>query len=73
LFLEFEGAFQDAEVFVNGRRLGEHKGGYTGFSLDITGSAQTGDNLVAVRLNNRWDPQLAPRAGEHVFQRRHLS
>ena len=67
LFLEFEGAFQDAEVFVNGRRLGEHKGGYTGFSLDITGSAQTGDNLVAVRLNNRWDPQLAPRAGEHVF------
>ncbi len=67
LFLEFEGAFQDAEIFVNGRRLGEHKGGYTGFSLDITGAVKTGGNVVAVRLNNRWNPRLAPRAGEHVF------
>ena len=67
LFLEFDGAFQDAEIFVNGRRIGEHQGGYTGFSLDITGAVKTGDNLVAVRLNNRWNPELAPRAGEHVF------
>jgi hypothetical protein len=67
LFLEFEGAFQDAEIFVNGVRLAEHTGGYTGFSLDITGAVKTGGNLVAVRLNNRWNAQLAPRAGEHVF------
>jgi beta-galactosidase len=67
LFLEFEGAFQDAEIFVNGLRLTEHTGGYTGFSLDITGAVKTGGNLLAVRLNNRWNPQLAPRAGEHVF------
>jgi plastocyanin len=67
LFLEFDGAFQDAEIFVNGQRLAEHKGGYTGFSLDITGAVKTGDNMVTVRLNNNWDAQLAPRAGEHVF------
>ena len=67
LFLEFDGAFQDAEIFVNGQRVGEHKGGYTGFSLDITGAVKAGANAVAVRLNNRWNPQLAPRAGEHVF------
>jgi hypothetical protein len=67
LFLEFEGAFQDAEVFVNGRRIGEHTGGYTGFSMDITSAVKTGGNVVAVRLNNRWNAQLAPRAGEHVF------
>jgi hypothetical protein len=67
LFLEFEGAFQDAEIFVNGLRLTQHTGGYTGFSLDITGAVKTGGNLLAVRLNNRWNAQLAPRAGEHVF------
>ena len=67
LFLEFDGAFQDAEIFINGQRLAEHKGGYTGFSLDITDVVKTGDNVVAVRLNNLWNPQLAPRAGEHVF------
>ena len=67
LFLEFDGAFQDAEIFVNGQHIGEHRGGYTGFSLDITGAVRIGDNVVAVRLNNNWNPQLAPRAGEHVF------
>jgi glycosyl hydrolase family 2/F5/8 type C domain-containing protein len=67
LFLEFEGAFQHAEIFLNGRRLAEHSGGYTGFSLDITGAVKTGGNLLAVRLDNRWNPRLAPRAGEHVF------
>ncbi|CAN5397977.1 glycoside hydrolase family 2 TIM barrel-domain containing protein [soil metagenome] len=66
--LEFEGAFQVAEMFVNGQRVGEHRGGYTGFSIDITGAAHPGqDNVVAVRVNNLWDARLAPRGGEHVF------
>jgi hypothetical protein len=67
IFLEFDGAFQDAEIFINGRRLAEHKSGYMGFSLDITDVVKAGDNVVAVRLNNLWNAQLAPRAGEHVF------
>jgi hypothetical protein len=67
VFLEFDGAFQDAEVFLNGQRLAEHQGGYTGFSVDITGAVKPGDNVVAVRLNNLWNAQLAPRAGEHTF------
>jgi hypothetical protein len=65
--LEFDGAFQVAEVFVNGKRVGEHKGGYTGFTFDITDTLKAGDNIVAVRVNNLWDARLAPRAGEHVF------
>ena len=67
LFLHFDGAFQDAEVFVNGTKAGAHQGGYTGFEIEITDAAITGGNLVAVRLNNRWNPRLAPRAGEHQF------
>ena len=65
--LEFDGVFQVAELFVNGQRIGEHKGGYTGFTFDITDAVKTGDNVVAVRVNNIWDPRLAPRAGEHTF------
>jgi beta-galactosidase len=65
--LEFEGVFQVAEVYVNGVFAGTHRGGYNGFSIDITKAVHPGDNLIAVRVNNIWNPQLAPRAGEHVF------
>src|SRR6185436_17173466 len=65
--LEFDGVFQVAELFVNGKRVGEHQGGYTGFTFDITDAVKTGDNVIAVRVNNNWNPRLAPRAGEHTF------
>jgi hypothetical protein len=64
---EFDGVFQVAEIFVNGRQIGEHRGGYTGFTFDITDAAKVGDNVVAVRVNNLWNARLAPRAGEHTF------
>lgn len=67
LFLEFEGVFQEAEIFVNGKRAGGHVGGYTGFSIDISPYVIQGDNVIAVRVNNLWKPDIAPRAGEHVF------
>jgi hypothetical protein len=67
LSLEFEGAFQDAHVFVNGVEVAHHRGGYTGFPVDISAAVHPGRNLIAVRVNNEWDPTLAPRAGEHVF------
>lgn len=66
LFLEFDGVFQEAEVFVNGRKLKTHTGGYTGFSVCLSPAVREGDNLIAVRVNNRWQPDVAPRAGEHV-------
>lgn len=65
--LEFDGVFQVAEIFLNGEKVGEHKGGYTGFTIDISTAVKAGENLLAVRVNNLWDAQLAPRAGEHVF------
>ncbi len=66
-FCEFAGAFQDAQVFVNGHLIGGHQGGYTGFSLDITAAIHPGDNLLAVRLNNNWNAQIEPRAGDFNF------
>lgn len=65
--LEFEGVFQIAEVFVNGTLAGSHEGGYTGFSIHITSFLRPGDNLIAVRVNNEWNGQIAPRSGEHTF------
>ncbi|MCS7034399.1 MAG: discoidin domain-containing protein, partial [Phycisphaerae bacterium] len=59
--------FQVCDVFLNGRRVGGHRGGYTGFCIDITEAVRQEDNLLAVRVDNHWNPRLAPRAGEHIF------
>lgn len=67
LFLEFDGVFQEAEVYVNGTLAGTHRGGYTGFSIRVTPYVKRGENQIAVRVNNLWRADLAPRAGEHVF------
>lgn len=68
VFLEFEAAFQHAWVYVNGTLVGEHKGGYTAFSFDITDAVKFGaTNLVAVKLSCEWEPDIAPRAGEHQY------
>jgi len=65
--LEFEGAFSVTDVWVNGTSIGTHRGGYTGFVFDITSALQTGDNVIAVRVDNRWKADLAPRTGDHQF------
>jgi len=65
--LEFEAVFQTADVYVNGRKIARHRGGYTGFPVDLTAALHPGRNVIAVRVDNIWDPALAPRAGEHIF------
>ncbi len=67
VFLEFDGVFQETEIYVNGKLAGTHVGGYTGFSVDISDALKVGRNLIAIRVNNLWRPDIAPRAGEHVF------
>ena len=64
---EFQAAFDQAQIYVNGKQVGEHIGGYNGFSIDITSAIKTGDNVVAVRLNNNWNPQIPPITGDHTF------
>ena len=67
VFIEFEAAFQYSKVYVNGVQVGEHKGGYTGFTFDISANIKAGDNVIAVRVDGAWNAQMAPRAGEHIF------
>lgn len=65
--LEFLGVFQTAEVYVNGRLVGRHEGGYTPFIVDISDAVRAGANEVFVRVDNLWNPRLAPRAGDYSF------
>ena len=42
VYVYFEGVFQVADVYVNGQRLGQHRGGYTRFIFDATSAINFG-------------------------------
>ena len=64
-FLYFEGAATTAEVYVNGRHVGTHRGNFAGFCFDVTGVLQPkGKNSLAVRVSNKWDKNIPPLAGD---------
>lgn len=52
LWLEFDGAYRDCRVFVNGFFVGHHESGYSSFRYDITDVANCGGkNVVSVRVD----------------------
>ncbi|MDW7692940.1 glycoside hydrolase family 2 TIM barrel-domain containing protein [Flammeovirgaceae bacterium SG7u.111] len=52
VFLEFEGIYRDAKIFVNGKELAHQLNGFEAFLVDITKAAKEGENLIAVSYDN---------------------
>ena len=68
LFLRFEGANSVANVFVNRRWIGEHRGGYGAFVFEITDRVNYGkENTITVRLNNGERLDVMPLVGDFNF------
>ena len=64
-FLRFEAASSVADVYLNGHLLGEHRGAFGAFAFEITTNlSATGTNVLAVRVSNKWEPDLAPLSGD---------
>lgn len=61
IVIEFEGAMQQSDVWLNGRLVTQHKGGYTPFSADLSAMLAYGKtNDLVVRLDNRAGPDFPP-------------
>ena len=68
IYVEFDGANRVAEVFLNGHRLGEHRGGYARFRFDLTDAVNhDGGNLLAVRVSNAINDDIPPVTGDYTF------
>ncbi len=52
VWIDFDGVYRDAKVYLNGRMLGEHPGGYDSFRYDISRYARYGSaNVLAVSVD----------------------
>lgn len=61
LFAHFEGVMAYARVFLNGIYLGEHKGGYTAFRINLTPALRAnGPNILAVHVDSSERDDIPP-------------
>lgn len=68
LYLRFEGANSIADLFVNGRHAGQHRGGYGAFVFEITDFVNYGKaNTLRVSVNNAETLELMPLVGDFNF------
>ena len=64
IFVDFGGVMTAARVFINGRDLGEYKGGYTPFSFELTKDINwNGDNVLAVEVDSTERKDIPPFGG----------
>src|SRR5690606_38005645 len=68
LLLHFGAVDYHARVWLNGEFLGEHEGGYTPFSFDITDKVQTGSGILIIRVDDDPGDLTKPR-GKQDWQR----
>ena len=61
LFLRFHGVQSVADVFINGRHIGDHHGGYTAFTFEITDKVSYGyNNALLVAVSNALRNDVMP-------------
>lgn len=74
IFLHFEAANQDTEVFVNGKSVGTHQGGYTAFTFPISDflnfparEGEAGVNEILVRVDNSFNEDIPTLTADFTF------
>ncbi len=66
VLLRFGAVDFEATVYVNGRQVGAHKGGYTPFAFDITDALRDGENDLCVRVKD--DPDCTQPRGKQYWR-----
>jgi beta-galactosidase len=72
--VEFDGVYENSYVYANGKLLGNHPYGYTGFNYDLTGLVHTDGatpNVIAVQASNKI-PSSRWYSGSGIYRNVHL-
>ncbi len=66
--IEFDGVYQNSDVWVNGHHLGSRPNGYVSFVYDLTPYLGGGKNVVAVRVDNSHQPNTRWYSGSGIYR-----
>ena len=65
-YLEINGANSSADVYMNGKRLAHHDGGYSTWRVEITNTLRE-DNIIAVIVDNSANETVYPQMADFTF------
>ncbi|MBQ2847492.1 MAG: glycoside hydrolase family 2 protein [Clostridia bacterium] len=65
-YLEIKGANSSADVYVNGKRLAHHDGGYSTWRVDITDEMDV-KTLIAITVDNSPNEEVYPQMADFTF------
>lgn len=65
-YLEIKGANSSADVYVNGKVLAHHDGGYSTWRVDVTNTLKA-DNLIVIAVDNSANDKVYPQMADFTF------
>jgi beta-galactosidase len=67
--IEFDGVYQNSEVWINGQYLGKRPFGYISFAYDLSPHLNaSGENVVAVKVDNSRQPNSRWYSGSGIYR-----
>lgn len=67
IFISFNGAYQETEVYINGKLAGSHIGGYTKFIIPVSKFLNYQNDEIEVKVNNRFNEDIPPLTADFTF------
>ena len=66
--IQFDGVYQNSEVWINGHYLGKRPNGYISFTYDLTPYLKKNNNLIAVKVDNSNQPNSRWYSGSGIYR-----
>lgn len=68
VWIEFDGVYQNSDVWINGHHLGHYPNGYMSFYYDLTQYIKKGENVITVRVDNSLQPNTRWYSGSGIYR-----
>ncbi|MEI9945346.1 MAG: glycoside hydrolase family 2 TIM barrel-domain containing protein [Chitinophagaceae bacterium] len=73
VWIEFDGVYQNSDVWINGNHLGHYPNGYMSFCYNLTPYIKSGENIISVRVDNSLQPNTRWYSGSGIYRHVWLS
>lgn len=68
VWIEFDGVYQNSDVWINGHHLGRYPNGYMSFHYDLAPYIKAGENIITVRVDNSRQPNTRWYSGSGIYR-----